>query len=198
MIRAGKGESQQYRAKVLPEDKIAIVNVCPSQAHTVVLVGNRVNDALALAQSDVGIATGATGTDVASAVAHVALMREGWLLVPAIRRIARRTLRFPKLNIGFTAAYQLDNCHGHAGISPRSSLSSRTLHGCWATAGVGMWHMPWRLPLWTRQFGDALIQVFGVGNGLIHGQPGRLVQPHVDQHTTARKGDDCDMARAIR
>jgi hypothetical protein len=58
---AGKQESQQYRTHLLPEDKIAIVNVYPSQAHTIVIVGNRVNDAPALAQSDVGIAMGTTG-----------------------------------------------------------------------------------------------------------------------------------------
>jgi Cu+-exporting ATPase len=39
--------------------------------------------------------------------AHVALMRDDWTLVPEVFRIARRTMRVVKLNIGFTAVYNL-------------------------------------------------------------------------------------------
>ena len=96
-----------YRAGLLPEDKIAIVKEYQARRHTVVMVGDGVNDAPALAQADVGIAMGAAGSEVALEAAHIALLREDWQLIPEVLRIAQRTLRVVKGNIGFTAIYNL-------------------------------------------------------------------------------------------
>ena len=47
------------------------------------------------------------GTDVAIEAAHVALMREDWNLIPDVLRIAQRTMRVVKMNLGFTTLYNV-------------------------------------------------------------------------------------------
>ena len=105
LLAAGLGVT--YQANLLPKHKIAVVKKYQAEGHKVVMVGDGVNDAPALVQADVGIAVGVTGSDVAIDAAHIALMRDDWLLIPEALHVAKRTMGVVKLNIGFTAVYNL-------------------------------------------------------------------------------------------
>jgi Cd2+/Zn2+-exporting ATPase/Cu+-exporting ATPase len=97
----------EYHASLLPENKIEIVKEYQAKGSIVVMIGDGVNDAPALAQSNIGIAMGAGGTDIAIEASHIALLREDWMLIPQAIRIARRTMGIIKMNLAFTAVYNV-------------------------------------------------------------------------------------------
>jgi Cd2+/Zn2+-exporting ATPase/Cu+-exporting ATPase len=96
-----------YRANLLPEDKIKIVKEYQEKGHTVIMVGDGINDAPALSQADIGIAMGAGGTDIAKETASIVLLRDDWQLIPQVLGIAQRTMNVVKMNLIFTAVYNV-------------------------------------------------------------------------------------------
>ena len=75
----------------LPQDKVAFVIAQKEKGHVVVVVGDGVNDAPALASGDIGIAMGAIGSDIAVNSASVALMNNDLRRIPFFLQLSRKT-----------------------------------------------------------------------------------------------------------
>ncbi|MHC4625056.1 MAG: HAD-IC family P-type ATPase, partial [Planctomycetota bacterium] len=90
-----------YKAHCLPQDKLAIVERLKKDGHTVVVVGDGINDAPALAAGDLGIAMGAAGSDVAINSASIALMSDDLNRLPFLVRLSRKTRGVINQNLSF-------------------------------------------------------------------------------------------------
>ena len=87
-----------YRAQLLPEQKAEAVLKLQTQGNGVVMVGDGINDAPALAYADVGISLGSKSTDIAMETSDVIINRDDPMVIPELRRLARRTMRIVQQN----------------------------------------------------------------------------------------------------
>lgn len=92
-------------AKLKPQDKVEVIKKYQSQNLPVMFVGDGINDAPALASSQVGVAMGAMGTDVALETADIALTHDDISKLPWLIRLSRRMLSIIKINIVFGLAF---------------------------------------------------------------------------------------------
>ena len=115
---AGELGIDEVRASLLPEQKHAIVSDLRREHGAVLMVGDGINDAPALAAADVGVAMGAAASDAALETADVALMSGELLKLPYTLRLARATLRNIRTNVAISlvlkAAFLVLAILGHA------------------------------------------------------------------------------------
>jgi cation transport ATPase len=93
---AGIGE---VLAGLLPEDKVDRVRGLQRDGHRVLLVGDGVNDAPALAAADLGVAMGRHGSDLALTTADAVLVRDDLAALPALIAVSRRARRLVVANL---------------------------------------------------------------------------------------------------
>lgn len=104
---ANEAGIEEYHADLLPEDKVSIIEEIvkkqkkgerKKKQEAVIMVGDGINDAPALAKADVGIAMGRSGTDVAIETADVVLMTEDLTKIPYLLKTSKQSLFAIKQN----------------------------------------------------------------------------------------------------
>jgi Zn2+/Cd2+-exporting ATPase len=98
---AAEARVDEFRAELLPEDKVQAIRQLKTEG-TVMMIGDGVNDAPALATSHLGVAMGAAGTDVAMETADVVLMGDKLENIPLLLGMARQTRRVLIQNLAFS------------------------------------------------------------------------------------------------
>ena len=105
----------EWRAEVMPEDKLEVVRGLQNDGYVVGMVGDGINDAPALAAADIGIAMGLAGTDVAVETADVALANDDLHRLLDVRDLGARAVDVIRENYGMSIAVNAAGLHHRRG-----------------------------------------------------------------------------------
>jgi Zn2+/Cd2+-exporting ATPase len=89
----------EVRAELLPQEKSQAITAYQQSGERIMVVGDGINDAPALAVANVGVAMGMAGTDIALESADMALMRDDLTVLPRVISLSRRTVHIIRQNI---------------------------------------------------------------------------------------------------
>ncbi|AEB76293.1 heavy metal translocating P-type ATPase [Clostridium botulinum] len=103
-IVANKVGVDGYEAELLPEDKAKTVLKLQSRGSKVVMVGDGINDAPALAYADVGIALGGGTTDAAMEASDITIQSDEPMLIPSVKNLSKNTMKIVKQNFGLVVS----------------------------------------------------------------------------------------------
>jgi Zn2+/Cd2+-exporting ATPase len=95
----------EFKAEVLPHEKLEMVDELKAKGHRVAVIGDGVNDAPALAAGDISIAMGAAGSDVAIHSASIALLNSNLNRIPFLIELSRRTIGVIRQNMVIGALF---------------------------------------------------------------------------------------------
>jgi Cd2+/Zn2+-exporting ATPase len=117
----------EFKAEVLPHEKLEMVDELKARGHRVAVIGDGVNDAPALAAGDISIAMGAAGSDVAIHSASIALMNSNLNRIPFLIELSRRTINVIRQNMLIGAVF-IAVFLGLAGAGYVSPVTAALLH----------------------------------------------------------------------
>ena len=102
---AGQVGIAEVRAGLLPHDKVAAVRDLQADGHRLVMVGDGINDAPALAAAHLGVAMGGAGSDLTLQTADAVVIGDDLRTIPAVMALSRRARRVVMANLAIAATF---------------------------------------------------------------------------------------------